>query len=49
MFEATIHLLLKLVDKGEILNVNKHLFFVKKRGNLEYFLISLMKICEIHK
>ena len=37
----------KLADKVEKLNANKHLFCVKKRVNLEYFLISLMKILKI--
>ena len=36
-------------NKVEKLNVNKHLFCVKKRGNLQYFLIYSMKILKIRK
>ena len=37
------------MDIVEKLNVNKHLFCVKKRQNLQYFLISSMKILKIRK
>ena len=37
------------MDKVEKLNVNKHLFCVKKTENFEYFLISSMKILKILK
>ena len=36
-------------NKIEKLNVNKHLFCVKKRGNLHYFLSSSMKVLKIRK
>ena len=44
MLEATD---IQSENKVDKINVNKHLFCVKKKENLQYFLISSMKILKI--